>query len=276
MSPAVPSVGVWGSGPPEHSGYLQMRWTSRSTSVNPYRGVIADAVADIRGWIAEGRAVVVVAEGHGSAERLAISLREEGLTTNQVDDLQHPPTPREVTVTTARLTEGAVLPGVVVLTEADLLGERTQVRDLGRMPSRRRRTIDPLQLTPGDFIVHEQHGVGRYVEMVQRTVAGATREYLVLEYASSKRGQPADRLYVPTDQLDQVTRYVGGEAPSLHRLGGSDWQRTKSRARRAVREIAGELIRLYAARTATKGRAFGAGHALAARAGGCVPVCRDT
>ena len=225
--------------------------------INPYRGVITDAVADIRGWITDGRAVVVVAEGHGSAERLAISLREEGLTTNQVDDLQAPPTPREVTVTTARLTEGAVLPGVVVLTEADLLGERTQVRDLGRMPSRRRRTIDPLQLTPGDFIVHEQHGVGRYVEMVQRTVADATREYLVLEYASSKRGQPADRLYVPTDQLDQVTRYVGGEAPSLHRLGGSDWQRTKSRARRAVREIAGELIRLYAARTATKGREFG-------------------
>lgn len=225
--------------------------------VNPYRGVIADAVADIRRWITEDRAVVVVAEGHGSAERLAMSLRDEGLPTRQVEDLDTPPVPREVTVTTARLSEGVVLPGIVILTEADLLGERTQVRDLGRMPSRRRRTIDPLQLTAGDFIVHEQHGVGRYVEMVQRTVAGATREYLVLEYASSKRGQPADRLYVPTDQLDQVTRYVGGEAPSLHRLGGSDWQRTKSRARRAVREIAGELIRLYAARTATKGRAFG-------------------
>jgi len=88
-------------------------------------------------------------------------------------------------------------------------------------------------------------------------VSGATREYVVLEYAASKRGQPPDRLYVPTDQLDQVTRYVGGEAPTLSRLGGSDWQRTKARARRAVREIAQELIRLYAARQATSGHAFG-------------------
>ena len=112
-------------------------------------------------------------------------------------------------------------------------------------------------MQPGDFVVHEQHGVGRYVEMAQRTVQGATREYLVLEYASSKRGQPADRLYVPTDQLDQVTRYIGGESPTLHRLGGADWQKAKGRARKAVREIAHELIRLYAARQAAPGHAFG-------------------
>jgi transcription-repair coupling factor (superfamily II helicase) len=125
------------------------------------------------------------------------------------------------------------------------------------MPSRRRRTIDPLQLVTGDLVVHEQHGVGKYIEMVQRTVGSATREYLVIEYAPSRRGQPPDRLYVPTDQLDQVTRYVGGEAPTLSKLGGSDWQRTKARARRAVREIADELVRLYAARQATPGYAFG-------------------
>ncbi|MGB5934672.1 MAG: transcription-repair coupling factor, partial [Ornithinimicrobium sp.] len=124
------------------------------------------------------------------------------------------------------------------------------------MPSRRRKQIDPLQLRPGDLVVHEQHGVGRFVEMAQRTVQGATREYLVLEYAASKRGQPGDRLFVPTDQLDQITRYVGGEAPTLNRLGGSDWQKTKSRARRHVRQIAGELIRLYSARMATVGHAF--------------------
>ena len=125
------------------------------------------------------------------------------------------------------------------------------------MPSRRKRMIDPLELKTGDFIVHEQHGVGRYVEMVQRNVGGADREYLVIEYASSKRGQPADRLYVPTDQLALITRYVGGEMPSVHRLGGADWQKAKGRARKAVKEIAGELIRLYAARQATEGRTFG-------------------
>jgi transcription-repair coupling factor (superfamily II helicase) len=87
-------------------------------------------------------------------------------------------------------------------------------------------------------------------------VAGSVREYLVIEYAPSKRGQPRDRLYVPMDSLDQVTRYVGGENPTLDRMGGSDWARRKGRARRAVRDIAAELIKLYAARQATRGHAF--------------------
>jgi transcription-repair coupling factor (superfamily II helicase) len=126
-----------------------------------------------------------------------------------------------------------------------------------RMPSRRRNTIDPLELRLGDYVVHEQHGIGRYLELVQRTVNGAEREYLVIEYAPSKRGQPGDRLFVPTDQLDQLSRYVGGEHPTVHRLGGSEWQKVKARARRAVREIAAQLIQLYAARRASKGHAFG-------------------
>src|SRR5688500_19617451 len=92
--------------------------------------------------------------------------------------------------------------------------------------------------------------------MMQRTVAGATREYLVIEYAPSKRGQPGDRLYVPMDALDQVTRYVGGENPTLDKMGGGDWAKRKGRARKAVREIAAELIKLYAARQATRGHAF--------------------
>src|SRR5699024_5604893 len=119
----------------------------------------------------------------------------------------------------------------------------------------------PLNLAPGDHVVHEQHGVGRFVEMVQRTAGKGrdahTREYLVIEFAPSKRGHPGDRLYVPSDALDQVTRYVGGESPSLNKMGGSDWAKTKTRARRAVREIAGELVRLYSARQATQGHAFG-------------------
>jgi len=119
------------------------------------------------------------------------------------------------------------------------------------MPSRRRNAVDPLQLRPGDPVVHEQHGVGRYVEMVQRTVAGATREYLILEYAKG------DKLFVPTDQLEQVTRYVGGEAPSMDRLGGGDWAKRKGRAKKAVKEIAAGLIQLYSARMASPGHAFG-------------------
>jgi len=94
--------------------------------------------------------------------------------------------------------------------------------------------------------------------MITRTIGGAEREYLIIEYAPSKRGQPADRLFVPMDQLDLITRYVGGEAPSVHRLGGADWQKAKGRARKAVKQIAGELIRLYAARQSSQGYAFGA------------------
>jgi transcription-repair coupling factor (superfamily II helicase) len=126
------------------------------------------------------------------------------------------------------------------------------------MPSRRKKAVDPIELKAGDYVVHEQHGVGRYVELVQRTVGKSSREYLVIEYASSKRGQPGDRLYVPTDSLEQVTRYVGGEAPAVHRIGGADWQNAKKRARKAVKQIAAELIQLYAARMAAPGFAFSA------------------
>jgi transcription-repair coupling factor (superfamily II helicase) len=185
-------------------------------------------------------------------------LRGEGLAA-RVGDLDGPPEPGVAHLATGLVARGFVWPSVrlAVLSEADLAGQRASgARELGRMPSRRRGGIDPLQLTAGDYVVHEQHGVGRYLEMTSRTVQGATREYLVIEYAPGKRGQPPDRLYVPTDQLDEVTRYSGGEAPTLHRLGGADWAKTKSRARKAVREIAAELIRLYSARTASPGHAF--------------------
>ena len=157
------------------------------------------------------------------------------------------------------LTHGFVDPvnKLALLTGDDLSGQKASTRDMRKMPARRKRQIDPLELNAGDYVVHEQHGVGRFVEMKQREVHGATREYLVLEYGASKRGGPPDRLYVPADALDQVTRYVGGEQPSLDRLGGSDWAKRKGRARKAVREIAAELIKLYAARQATKGFAFG-------------------
>ena len=165
---------------------------------------------------------------------------------------------------------------LVLLTGNDITGGRgATTRDMRKMPSRRRNTIDPLELRAGDFVVHEQHGIGRYVEMVQRTVNGADREYLVIEYAASKRGQPGDRLFVPTDSLDQLSRYVGGEHPTLHKLGGSDWQKAKARARKAVREIAAQLIQLYAARQNVQGPRVRPGHPVAARAGGRLPVHGD-
>ena len=167
--------------------------------------------------------------------------------------------PAVVHVACGSIDYGFVDPALklAVLTETDLTGQKAAGKDGARMPARRRKTIDPLTLEAGDYIVHEQHGVGRYIEMVQRTVQGATREYLVVEYAPAKRGQPGDRLYIPTDQLEQITKYVGGEAPTLHRLGGADWTKTKARAKKAVKEIAADLIKLYSARMAAPGHAFG-------------------
>src|SRR5262249_3261465 len=206
-----------------------------------YRGETGGALADVRSWLADQWRVVLVTEGHGPAQRLAEMLRADGLGA-RLGDLDDPPEPGVPHVTTGLISNGFTWEAarLAVICEADLVGQRTGSRETRRMPSRRRGGTDPLRLPAGAYIVHEQHGVGRYLEMTSRSVQGAVREYLVIEYAPGKRGQPPDRLYVPTDQLDQVTRYVGGETPALHRLGGADWAKTKGRARKAVRQIASE------------------------------------
>jgi transcription-repair coupling factor (superfamily II helicase) len=226
-----------------------------------FRGNTDEAVAELRRLVADDWSVLVATEGPGLAKRITEVLGEHDAPSRLVID-DAVPVPGVITVTTGAVGPGFLAPGqrLAVITETDLTGSAggsgTSTKDMRRMPSRRRNQVDPLQLRPGDFVVHEQHGVGRFVEMMQRTVAGATREYLVLEYAPGKRGHPGDRLYVPTDQLDQVTRYVGGEQPTLNKMGGSDWHQTKSRAKRYVKQIAAELIRLYSARMATTGHAF--------------------
>ncbi|MFT4263141.1 MAG: transcription-repair coupling factor [Nocardioides sp.] len=232
--------------------------TLEGRAAGAYRGEIDKAVHDLDQWRLAGYRVVVVQPAHGPASRTVEVLAEHDVPARIIssDDVI---TRDVVNVLIGTLDHGFVddEAQLAVLTGEDISGQRTTTRDMGRMPARRKRQIDPLELKPGDYVVHEQHGVGRFVEMRQREVAGATREYLVLEYGASKRNGPPDRLFVPADALDQVTRYVGGEAPSLDRLGGADWSKRKARARKAVREIAAELIKLYAARQATKGFAYG-------------------
>ena len=226
-----------------------------------YRGDTDRATADVRRWTRDGWRVAMVFDGPGPAQRAVEQLGGSEVPVRGVPALTEVPGQGFVTVSTGRLASGFVAPALklAVLSQADITGQRGQsTKDMQRMPSRRKRNaVDPLALRVGDLVVHEQHGVGRYVEMVRRTVNGGEREYLILEYASARKGQPGDRLFVPTDSLDLLTRYVGGEAPTLNRLGGADWAKTKGRARKAVKEIAGELIRLYSVRMATKGHAFG-------------------
>ena len=251
------SAGPHGIPSDEHDQPVTLDLGTRDTP--RYRGDTEAAIRDIQTWLAAGRTVAVVTEGPGLARRVVEVLGEHGIPARVSTDGLAPAS--VVSVTTGAVGPGFVdaAAGLVMVTETDLTGgtgQGTSTRDMRRMPSRRRAQVDPLALRPGDYVVHEQHGVGRFVEMMQRTVGGATREYVVLEYAASKRGQPGDRLYVPTDQLDQVTKYVGGELPTLHRLGGSDWAQTKARARKHVKQIAADLIKLYSARMASKGHAF--------------------
>jgi len=233
--------------------------TSSFEAAPSYRGDAEALLRDIAGWHRSGWRIALVFDGHGTAERALERLRGVDVPArlqSGIDELG----PELVTVATGHLESGLISPQLrlAILSESDLTGQRgSATLDKSRMPSRRRNAIDPIQLAAGDYVVHEQHGVGRYVEMVRRIVNGGEREYLIIEYAAAKRGQPGDRLFVPTDSLDQVTKYVGGEAPSLSRLGGADWAKTKGRARKAVKEIAAELIRLYSARMATTGYAFG-------------------
>ena len=154
---------------------------------------------------------------------------------------------------------------LAVLSESEFYGRTAgyDSRQVKKLASRRKNVVDPLQLKAGDFVVHQTHGIGKFLELTQREVSSggrnavkSTREFLVIEYAPNKRGYPGDKLYVPTDQLDLLTRYVGGEAPALSKMGGSDWSAAKGKARKAVRDIAVELVKLYSARMASRGHAF--------------------
>ncbi|MBS43854.1 MAG: transcription-repair coupling factor [Nocardioides sp.] len=229
-----------------------------------YHGDVELAMKALDAWRSDGWTVVALHAGHGPASRMVQALGERDVPAALVDDLGEDAREAGLPPGVVQVSCGALAHGLVdeaarlaVVTGEDVSGQKASTRDMRKMPARRKRQIDPLELKAGDYVVHEQHGVGRFIEMKQRAVQGAVREYLVLEYGSSKRGAPPDRLYVPADALDQVTRYVGGEQPSLDRLGGGDWTKRKARAKKAVREIAAELIKLYAARQATKGHAFG-------------------
>ncbi len=203
-----------------------------------------------------GNTVVVCADGAGSAERLRTVLEAEGLQ----PDLVGPPGADGgedarlrrpgVHVVVAPLDRGAHLPGsrLAILAEPDITGRRRPHRVARPRPRAVEGFFDDLK--PGDFVVHHVHGVARFAGLVRRAIGGSERDYLLLEY----RG--GDKLYVPSDQIDAITPYTGGDSPSLNRLNGSDWQKQKARVRAAVREVARELVSLYRRRATEPGHAF--------------------
>ena len=227
-------------------------------AIDPLRADMDRAISTLQSAVDAGFSIIFSAAGQGMAERYAGIFRNADLPVVIVPELRAIPTKASVHITQSSIAHGFTSQSarILFITERDLTGSKASAKDGVRMPSKRKQAVDPLELHAGDFVVHEQHGIGRYVEMVQRTIGGVTREYLVIEYAPAKRGQPGDRVFVPTDTLEQVSKYIGGESPTVHRIGSGEWQKAKGRARKAVKQIAGELIRLYAARTSSPGFAF--------------------
>ena len=216
----------------------------------PILGDGSRMATQIRGLAEAGYSVVLCSTTAGGAERLSGLLAEEGLlvpVAGPTDELGTPGT----RIVVASVDRGFVLPGckVAVLAESDVTGRARP----HRQARTRARPVDGFfdDLAPGNYVVHRQHGVARYGGMVTRTMGGATRDYLLLEY----RG--GDRLYLPTDQIELLTPYAGGESPTVNRLGGSEWQKARSKARAAVHEVAEELVALYRRRLEVTGHAFG-------------------
>ena len=180
-------------------------------AIDPLRGNTERLVDEFRNAADAGQTLIFAAHGHGMHERYSNLFRSAEIS---------------VRVVTSTIAYGFRVPSarILFISERDLSGSKGAINNTEKLPSKRKTAIDPLELKAGDFVVHEQHGIGRYIELVSRSVAGVTREYLVLEYASAKRGQPGDRIFVPTDSLEQVSKYVGGETPTVHRIGSGEWQ----------------------------------------------------
>ena len=240
----------------------QAVWTISSTPESPDSPMVnasgwGPVVGDgeglanrLRDLLADKFRVIVAADGTGSAQRLGSLLLDRGLEFAMAGpdtDLTRP----GGYIVVAPLHRGCTVPEakVAVVAEADLTGRRRAHRQA--RPRKRQGTGLFEDLQKGNYVVHFQHGVGQYEGMVKRTIGGVERDYLLLAYKGG------DKLYVPSDQIDTLRQFVGGEAPVLHRLGGTDFAKSKSRVRSAVREIAQELVVLYQQRVNSTGFAFG-------------------
>ena len=264
------TLSAFDSGVPEEleATALESYVRIEARAVPNFAGQPDGALGHVGELLRDGWTVAVVSEGAGLVERTANVLAEHELAGRAVDAFPAKAEPGVAYLVQASVDQGFELADIklALFSESEFYGRTAgyDTRQVKKLASRRKNVVDPLQLKTGDFVLHNTHGIGKFVELVQREVSTGgrnaiktQREFLVIEYAPNKRGYPGDKLYVPTDQLDLLSRYVGGEAPGLSKMGGSDWAAAKGKARKAVRDIAVELVKLYSARMASKGHAFG-------------------
>jgi len=185
------------------------------------------------------------------ADRLSELLGQEDIIAVPVTEVAGPPPPGSLTLVRGSLSGGWVMQGDIhVFTDAEIFGFVKQRRQTKPRPVPRHKLF--TELVPGDYVVHVEHGIARFAGVTHMGSDGSQKEYLVLRYAAD------DRLYVPTDQIDRVNRYVGGgeRPPVLHRLGTQEWSRTKQRVKESVVTVARELLTLYASREVAPGFTF--------------------
>jgi transcription-repair coupling factor (superfamily II helicase) len=233
---------------------LQLRAQSADSAARS----LAEAEPELERLLRSGYRTIVAFPRRGEGERVSYNLgRLKAQWLGEGRDTAHAPAESSLRFVVASLREGFIAPQLklAVFPEHRLLRRRRGERGgrNGTHPPRRRGVLRSFaDLHTGDIVVHEDHGVARFAGFETRTVAGVTRDYLYLEY------QGDDRVYVPTDQLAKISRYLGagGENPVLSKLGGTRWETMKARARRAAQELAGELLNLYAQRRRRTGFAF--------------------
>ncbi len=206
-------------------------------------------LAKIRSLSAVGIKVIIAADSEGSANSLAASLKREGISVNLASDAQQLRNSVSVRANVP-IDAGFIAKkgGLALLAEGEISGRRRPNRSEKRGERSNKVNFDDLVV--GGYVVHTIHGVAKYLGMTKRSIGDSERDYLLLEY----RG--GDRLYVPSDQMGSITPYVGGESPTLSRLGGSDWQKTRARVKQDVQKVAQELVVLYQKRMVTKGHAY--------------------
>ena len=193
--------------------------------------------------------VIIAADTQSSAQRFFEVLTLEGVTVRSLEQNPSSISSPGVSIVVAPLHNGCIINAhdLALITESDLTGRRRTHRHT--KPVKRSSSSIFEDLKPGDYVVHHVHGVGRYLGMSKQSMGGVERDYMQLQYNNGN-------LYVPTDHIDAIRQYIGGETPTLNRMGGSDFARAKARVRSAVREIAQELVVLYQRRVSAAGHAF--------------------
>jgi transcription-repair coupling factor (superfamily II helicase) len=224
-------------------------------SANSYGGRLRAFVQDCRKILdSRERVIIVTAQSRRMAEVLSDEsiLRDATIHASPGTNINHAPEPGTLTLIQGQMTEGWVSHalGLHIYTDTEIFGWSR------RRSTQRRKPITPAsflaEVNPGDYVVHQEHGIGRFEGLVKLNLTGVEREYLLIHYAGT------DKLYIPTDQLDRITRYIGmGEAvPALSKLGTAEWTRAKARVKESVQDIARNLLQLYSQRETIQGHAF--------------------